>query len=105
MTSYSWRKLSSSKWEDVWMDRLAGFAERLAITALAGSASIRLEIFQLRRPEAQELKKRFGGQIIEQKRERALIETKPRPPIRVRDKLVIVSTAAERDRLPASWKR
>ncbi len=101
---YRWRKLSAAKWEDAWMDRLAGFTGRLAITALAGAKSIRLEIFQLRRAEADELLRTFAGEIREQKRVTPMPEAVPRPPIRVRDKLFIISNEGERRNLPAGRK-
>ena len=94
--SFLWRKLSAAKWEDVWWDRLSEFRDRLAIVALAGSRSIRLEAYQLTRAQADRLVRNFGGQARAMKSERALHAVPPRPPIKVRDKLVVVATARER---------
>jgi ribosomal protein L11 methyltransferase len=94
-THYVWRKLSAAKWEDVWVDRLSEVADRLAITALAGSKTIRLEAFQLTRTQAERLRKAFGGSVAVQTKQRAVSEA-VRAPIRVREKLVIVGSERER---------
>ncbi len=101
---FAWRKLSAAKWEDVWVDRLSEFRDRLAIVALAGSQSIRLEAYELTGAQADRLVKTFGGQQRAMKEQRALHSPAPRPPIKVRDKLVVVATAAER-KAAASSKR
>ena len=93
---FAWRKLSAARWEDVWVDRLSEFRDRLAIVALAGSQSIRLEAYELTRAQADRLVKTFGGQKRAMKAQRALHSPAPRPPIKVRDKLVVVATEAER---------
>jgi ribosomal protein L11 methyltransferase len=92
---YCWRKLASGKWEDAWVERLAGFAERLAITAFAGAKTVRLEVFQLSKAEAEKLRRAFGGVIAVQKNPR-LPSPKKRAPIAVRGKLAIVTNEAER---------
>ena len=94
-THYVWRKLSSAKWEDAWLERLSAFSDRVAITSFAGKKSIRVEAFQLTRVQAQELAKTFGGEAAVQKREMAL-QSAARPPIRVREKLIVVGSASER---------
>ena len=96
MTHHVWRKLASAKWEDAWIERLAGFADRLAITALAGAKTIRLEVFQLTETDAENLRRMFGGTAALQKRWSPQIAAKPRPPIRVRGKFVVVSSERER---------
>lgn len=93
---YVWRKLSAAKWEDVWWDRLSEVSDRLAITALAGAKTIRLDAFYLSRTEADKLRHAFGGQVTEQKKAAILPAPAPRAPIRVRGKLVVVATAEER---------
>jgi ribosomal protein L11 methyltransferase len=95
MNYYTWRKLGSAKWEDAWVERLREVSDRLAITALAGSKTIRLEAFQLTRAQAARLKKAFGGTVAVQKKQRAVSEAVVAP-IRVRGKLVVVGS--ERDR-------
>ena len=97
---YVWRKLSGAKWEDAWWDRLAGVRDRLAITALAGAKTIRLEAFQLTKAQAERLRKAFGGTVAVQKAPRAVSEA-VRAPIRVRGKLVVVGTEREREALGA----
>lgn len=94
---YTWKKLSSAKWEDVWWDRLAEVSDRLAITSLAGAKTIRLEAFHLTKTLAEKLKKAFGGTVSEQKKLQTLPSPAPRAPIRVRSKLLVVSTEAECD--------
>ncbi len=96
MTHRVWRKLASTKWEDAWAERLAGFADRLAITALAGARTIRLEVFQLTKTDAEKLRRMFGGTVTLQKKWSPQIAAKPRPPIRIRGKLVVVSSERER---------
>ena len=91
-----WRKLASAKWEDAWIERLAGFADRLAISGLAGAKTIRLEIFQLSKADAEKLRRMFGGNVAPQKKWSPQIAGKPRPPIRVRGKLVVVASEHER---------
>ena len=94
-THYVWRKLSGAQWEDAWWDRLAGVRDRLAVTALAGAKTIRLEAFQLTKAQAERLRKAFGGSVSAQKKMRA-VSAAVRAPIRVRGKLVVVGSAAEK---------
>ena len=96
MTHHIWRKLASAKWEDAWVERLAGFADRLAITGLAGAKTIRLEVFQLTKTDAEKLRRMFGGTAALQKKWSPQIAAKPRPPIRVRGKFAVVSSERER---------
>jgi ribosomal protein L11 methyltransferase len=92
---YTWKKLGSAKWEDAWVERLREVSDRLAITALAGAKTIRLEAFQLTKAQAERLKKNFGGTVAPQKMPRAVSEAVTKP-IRVREKLIIVGTERER---------
>ncbi|MGB8167020.1 MAG: 50S ribosomal protein L11 methyltransferase [Chthoniobacteraceae bacterium] len=94
---FVWRKLSAAKWEDVWWDRLSEVQDRLAITALAGAKTIRLEAFQLTETQAKKLHRTFGGTIAVQKTLKVLPAPAPRAPIRVRGKLVVVATEKERE--------
>ncbi|HEX5177024.1 MAG TPA: 50S ribosomal protein L11 methyltransferase, partial [Chthoniobacteraceae bacterium] len=88
-----WRKLASAKWEDAWMERLAFVRDRLAVTIAGGARMMRLEAFALRRGEAQQLVRAFGGTMV---RQRAPLprrtEALRRAPIAIRGKLLIVST-------------
>ncbi len=93
--SYVWRKLSGAQWEDAWWDRLAGVRDRLAVTALAGAKTIRLEAFQLTKAQAERLRVAFGGSVCVQKVPRAVSEA-GRAPIRIRGKLLIVGSETER---------
>jgi ribosomal protein L11 methyltransferase len=95
-TWYTWRKLGSAKWEDAWMERLREVSDRLAITALAGAKTIRLEAFQLTKGQAARLKKAFGGTVAVQRKLRAVSEAVTAP-IRVRHKLVVVGSERARN--------
>ena len=94
-THYTWKKLGSAKWEDAWVERLREVSDRLAITALAGAKTIRLEAFQLTKAQAGRLKKAFGGTVAVQKKQRAVSEAVTAP-IRVRDRLVVVGSESAR---------
>ncbi len=94
---FIWRKLSTVKWEDAWGERLAWLGQRLVMFTLPNSQSLRIEAYHLTRSEADKLVGEFGGTLRTArpltKRE---LEPKPRPPLRVRGKLLVVSTDKER---------
>jgi len=90
-THYTWKKLGSAKWEDAWVERLREVSDRLAITALAGAKTIRLEAFQLTKAQSERLKQAFGGTVSLQQKLRAVSEAVTAP-IRVRDRLVVVGS-------------
>lgn len=92
----AWRKLSAVKWEDVWWDRLSEFRDRLAIVALAGARTIRVEVFALTAAEARRLVKAFGGQVRKVTSAAQHASAPARPPIKVRDRLIVVATESER---------
>ena len=94
--AYVWRKLASAKWEDAWVERLAGFADRLALTQPANGKMLRVEIFQLRKTEAEKLRRAFGGTVSVQKKVVLAAKAKPRAPIVVRGKLAVVTNERER---------
>jgi ribosomal protein L11 methyltransferase len=79
-------------------------ADRLAITKFAGAKTIRIEAFALSARQAERLRKMFGGEVCAQKNPAALTPT-TRPPIRVRGKLVVVASEAERDLVNAGKGR
>jgi ribosomal protein L11 methyltransferase len=93
---FTWRKLSAAKWEDVWPERLSQFADRLAITALTLGKSIRVELFELSKKEAAQVEKEFGGSVSKQTHDWLKTNSKPRAPIKVRGRLAVVSSEAER---------
>jgi len=98
---FAWRKLSAAKWEDVWPERLSEFADRLAITALRGAKTIRLEVFALSKADAERLHAAFGGSIVPHRQDWIATQRAPRPPIRVRGKLLVVSARADLPRPPS----
>ncbi len=91
-----WRKLASAKWEDAWAERLASFSDRLAISGLPGAKTIRLEIFQLGKTDAEKLRRMFGGTVALQKKWSPAAPAKPRAPIAVRGKLAVITSERER---------
>jgi ribosomal protein L11 methyltransferase len=93
---FTWRKLSAAKWEDVWPERLSEFADRLAITALTVGKSIRIEVFELTQKEAAHITKEFGGTVSKQTRDWLMTNGKARAPIKIRGRLAVISSEAER---------
>ena len=93
---YVWRKLASAKWEDAWVERLTGFADRLAITQPAHAKMLRVEVFQLKKTEAEKLRRAFGGAVAVQKKVVPAAQAKPRAPIVIRGKLAVVTSERER---------
>lgn len=94
---FVWRKLSGKKWEDAWQERLGWLGQRLIIITLAGRPTTRIEAWQLTQKEADSLLKEFGGQLRPMKPMTAKdIEPTVRPPLRIRGKLLVVSTEKER---------
>ena len=94
---FSWRKLSAAKWADSWIERLAFLGpSRAMVIEFPNAPKIRVEAHGLSRKEADDLVEMFGGQAREAKWVTA--ENPPlRPPIRIREKLLVVSTEEERD--------
>ncbi len=94
---FVWRKLSAAKWEDAWQDRLSWLGQRLIIVSLSGKKTTRIEAWQVTKKEADELVKEFGGQVRPMKPMTVKdLEPEPRPPLRIRGKLLVVSTEKER---------
>lgn len=94
---FVWRKLTVVKWEDEWMERLVWLGQRLVMFTLPNSRALRIEAYHVTRAEADLLVSQFGGTV---RAARPLtkkdLEPKPRPPLRVRAKLLVVSTEKER---------
>lgn len=103
---FSWRKLSAAKWSDSWLERLAYLGPtRAMVIEFPGARTVRVEAHGLTEKEAAELVKMFGGRVTQA---RWLTAANPpeRAPIRVRGKLLVVSTerelvAAEKEKTPA----
>ena len=92
---YSWRKLSSPKWSDSWLERLTFLGPtRAMVIEFPGARLARVEAHGLTAKEAQGLLKMFGGKVTEAKW-LAAVNPPMREPIRVRGRLLIVSTEAE----------
>ena len=94
---FVWKKLSPAKWEDVWQERLAWLGQRLVIILLKGMKSVRVEAYHVTKAEADLLTREFGGQVRPAKELTARdLEPEPRPPLRVRGRLLVVSSEKER---------
>lgn len=90
----TWRKLTSAKWEDAWIERLQFVGPtRLAVVRLPSRKSLRIEAYALTRKEADGLVAQFGGQIREIK-DKPIGEPVPRKPLAIRDRLWVVDTPA-----------
>ena len=78
------------------MERLASFSDRMAISSLPGAKTVRLEVFQLRKADAEKLRRMFGGTVALQKKWSPTAPVKPRAPIVVRGKLAVITSERER---------
>ena len=93
---FVWRKLTTVKWEDEWLERLGWLGQRLVMVTLAGSRALRIEAYHVTRAEAETLVRAFGGTLrAARPLTRKELEPKLRPPLRVRGKLLVVSTEKE----------
>lgn len=100
---FVWSKLSSEKWADAWEERFAGDA-RAVITRLAGKPTVRVEVYCEKKREAQAVQAHFGGVVRELKtRNWAALSMEAPPPVKVRDRLLIV-TARTKAALAAMQK-
>ncbi len=92
---FSWRKLSAAKWSDAWLERLAFLGpQRAMVIEFPGARTVRVEAHGITRREADDLLKMFGGKVTEAQWLTA-VNPPLRPPIRVRGRLLIVSTPDE----------
>ena len=88
----TWRKLTSAKWEDAWLERLRFVGPtRLAVLRLPRLKSLRIEAYALTRKEADGLVRQFGGQIREIK-DKLISEPVARKPLAIRDRLWVVDS-------------
>jgi len=98
----TWRKLTSAKWEDAWIERLQFVGPtRLIVVRLPSRKSLRIEAYALTRKEADGLVKQFGGQIREIK-DKPISEPVARKPLAIRDRLWVVDSAETASQLDAS---
>ena len=92
---FSWRKLSAAKWSDSWLERLSFLGpQRAMVIEFPGARTVRVEAHGVTRSEADGLLKLFGGKVTEAKWLTA-VDPPLRPPIRIRGKLVLLSTEKE----------
>ncbi len=95
-TRFVWRKLATVKWEDVWWERLGWLGQQLVMFSLPNSRALRIEAYHVTRTEADALVSAFGGTLrVARPLTKKELEPKPRPPLRVRGKLLVVSTEKE----------
>jgi len=98
----SWRKLTSAKWEDAWLERLQFVGPtRLIVVRLPNRKSLRIEAYALTRKEADGLVRQFGGQIREIK-DKPISEPVARKPLAIRDRLWVVDSVETARQLDAS---
>lgn len=94
---YVWRKSALMASEDAWQERLAWLGQRLVMMTAPGSPRLRIEAYGLSRDEAAELLRAHGGAVRAARPLTAReLEPKPRPPLRIRGRLLVVSTEKER---------
>ena len=92
---FSWRRLSSAKWSDSWLERLTYLGPgRSMVIEFPGARTVRVEAHGLTEKEAAELTKMFGGRVTQAKWLTA-VDPPEREPIKVRGRLLVVSTARE----------
>ena len=97
----TWRKLTSAKWEDAWLERLQCIGPtRLAVVRLPNRKSLRMEAYALTRKEADGLLKQFGGQVREIK-DKLISEPVARKPLAIRDQLWVVDSVETARQLDA----
>ena len=88
--TWSWNKLSAAKWEDAWSERIAGNTNAV-ITKIKGGKTVRITVYCDDEEDALALKKYFGGTVREIKTQDwvATQKREKRPPLKIRDALVI----------------
>ena len=93
-----WSKLSASKWYDAWEERFRGNPNTI-ISILKGGKSIRVEVYIESEEDAKIVQNHFGGSIREVKNQNweQVAEQPARPPIKIRDQLVVVISDKEEE--------
>ncbi len=93
---WSWNKLSAAKWEDAWSERIAGNPNAV-IEKVKGGKTIRITVYCDNEEDALTLKQYFGGTVreVNTKDWVAAQSREKRPPLRIRDALIITEQAAE----------
>lgn len=97
MSTWSWSKLSSIKWEDAWCERIAGNPNAV-IEHIKGGKTIRIIVYTDSEDDANFLKNYFGGSVRAVKTQEWLSSQKNnRPPLRIRSNLVITEKSTQQD--------
>src|SRR5947209_142502 len=93
-----WKKLVAANAEEAWLERLRFVGEsRLAVVALPGKRTVRIEAYALSKHEARSLVARFGGRIRQLRADFFAEAARPRAPIRIRDRILVVASDRERE--------
>ena len=93
---FSWIKRASAASSETWFETLAHLGpQRVLITEPAGARTALIQALGLSRQEAESLRKSHGGAVREARWLTAL-NPPQRAPIRIRGKLAVVSTKAEK---------
>ncbi|MEQ1853165.1 MAG: 50S ribosomal protein L11 methyltransferase [Chthoniobacteraceae bacterium] len=94
---FVWKKVSATHLADAWEERLSWLGQHLVLIERPGSRALRIEGHQLRRADAERLVREFGGTVRVSKPMTAReIEPEARAPLRVRGRLLVVSSEKER---------
>jgi ribosomal protein L11 methyltransferase len=90
-----WSKLSGVQWEDAWEDRFYGNPNAV-ISRLKTNKTVRVEVYTETEAEAKAIQKQFGGSIRKLVHKNWAAVTEPdRPPIRIRNSVIITGTRGE----------
>lgn len=92
---WSWSKLSPTKWEDAWSERIAGNPNAV-ITKIKGGKTVRITVYCDLEEDALALKEYFGGSVREIKTRDwvAAQNREKRPPLKIRNSLVITEQSS-----------
>lgn len=92
---WSWNKLSPTKWEDAWSERIAG-NPNASITIIKGGKTIRITVYCDKEEDALTLKEYFGGTVRTIKTQDwvAAQNREERPPLKIRDSLIITEQSS-----------
>lgn len=94
---WHWSKLSSIKWLDAWEERFYGNPNSV-INEIKGGKSVRVEVYCETQEEAEAIQEQFGGSVRSVKEQNwAAITEVARPPLKIRNKLLITGSRDEQD--------